>query len=337
MKLKNILYLFSLFITLLSCDEEGTKEEVDIFPEVKKLSEYENTLFVPALEQEFDADNNAVYAVSLLYAWDAIKNIINDPISKIDSRELKTMDKSDSYQNVLKSHEYSVKTEVEDEFIKAFAYFKKSLPFEEELNSYDVALSFKGIDVENFGFNGGSEYSRILFYNDDNDFAISLLPKDDQHEIILLKTKFKNKIKLKNVYLQMEKQIEKFTKNKKEKNSWKYYYNDDDIVRIPKLAFNIETNYSEIEGSFFETKNKRIFQVIQAYQRTAFILNEKGAEVESEAYMEAKEEGEFLVEAKPKKMVFDNSFVVFLKRKGSAYPYFALYINNTELMSKMAQ
>ena len=115
-------------------------------------------------------------------------------------------------------------------------------------------------------------------------------------------------------------------------NRWKYHFKENDRVRIPIIEFNIETKFSEIENSNFSTKN-RSFLVETAYQRTAFILNEKGAEVESEAEY-AVEEAISREVIKPKKMFFNKDYLIFIKRKDSQYPYFAMFVSNSELMNK---
>lgn len=77
--------------------------------------------------------------------------------------------------------------------------------------------------------------------------------------------------------------------------------------------------------------------VEMAYQRTAFLLNENGAEVESEVAMDA-EGGEDLETEEekplPKAMIFDKPFLVFLKRNDSQYPYFAMLVANSEVLKK---
>ena len=69
------------------------------------------------------------------------------------------------------------------------------------------------------------------------------------------------------------------------------------------------------------------------YQRTAFVINERGAEVESKAEVAVTEE---MVEElpKPKTMIFDKPYLILLKRIDSRYPYFAMFVSNSELMKK---
>lgn len=125
------------------------------------------------------------------------------------------------------------------------------------------------------------------------------------------------------------------TEKKNEKISWRYYYSSEDEVIIPKLNFNIETNYSTLEGNRFSS-NKQNFQIETAWQRTAFILDESGAEIESEAeiVVAVEEMEEEYEKPKPKKMIFDKPFLILLKRTDSKNPYFGLWTTNTELLTK---
>lgn len=324
-----------ILTTLFSCKNDRN------FPEVKKLSEFENTQFIPTLEHKISNDKNSVYCATLLFAWDEIRKQINSPLTISDNySDLKMLDNSTSFKNVLKSDEYKVSGEVDGDLIKARAEFNKSLPFELKLQSFTNKLTFDGQKVSSFGVNGYDSYEQlkivnIIYYKNDNNFIIKLLPKDKEHEIILFKTD-----QTFNSIAEMTSEIEKLTEigkteKKNEKISWKYYYNEEDIVVIPKYNFNIETNYNTLEGNKFNANNQK-FQIERAWQRTAFILDESGAEIESEAEIEvATEEMEEEYEKpKPKKMVFDKAFLILLKRTDAKNPYFGLWTTNTELMTK---
>ena len=321
--------------TLFSCKNDRK------FLEGKKLSEYKNTQFIPTLEHKISNDKNSVYCATLLFAWGEIKKQINSPLTISDEYfDLKLLNKATSFENVLKSNEYNVSGEIDGDLISARAEFKKSLPFELKLQSFKNKLTFDGQKVSSFGVNGYNsseqlEIVKIIYYKNDNNFIIKLLPKDKEHEIILFKTD-----KSFNSIAKMTCEIEKMTEignieKKNEKISWKYYYNEEDIVIIPKFNFNIETNYKSLEGNKFNS-NKQNFEIERAWQRTAFILDESGAEIESEAEIAVACEAieEEYEKPKPKKMIFDKSFLILLKRTDTKNPYFGLWTTNTELMIK---
>lgn len=335
MKRQTAIILTLILTTLFSCKNDRN------FPEVKKLSEYKNTQFIPTLEHKISNEKNSVYCATLLFAWDEIRKQINSPLTISDEYfDLKLLNKSTSFENVLKSNEYEVSGEVDGDLITARAEFNKSLPFELKLQSFKNKLTFDGQKVSSFGVNGYDSYEqlkivKIIYYKNDNNFIIKLLPKDKEHEIILFKTD-----QTFNSIAEMTSEIEKLTEigkteKKNEKISWKYYYNEEDIVIIPKFNFNIETNYTNLEGNRFSS-NKQNFQIETAWQRTAFILDESGAEIESEAEIEVATEAmeEEYEKPKPKKMIFDKPFLILLKRTDSKNPYFGLWTANTELMTK---
>jgi hypothetical protein len=71
--------------------------------------------------------------------------------------------------------------------------------------------------------------------------------------------------------------------------------------------------------------------VDEAWQRTAFILDEVGAEVESEALIYTLEE---IVAEKPqpKRLIFNKPFTLFLTKVNSVNPYFGMWVADAELM-----
>lgn len=334
MKKQTSIILTLIFITFFSCKNERK------FPEVKNLSEFKNTQFIPTLEHKISNDKNSVYCATLLLAWDGIRKLINSPLTISDENfDLKLLHQSTSFENVLKNDEYEASSEVNGDLISAKAEFNKSLPFELKLESFNNKLTFDKQKVASFGVNGYDSYQQlgivqIVYYKNDNNFIIKLLPKDKAHEIILFKTDQKY-----HSIADMTKEIENLTEigkteKENEKISWKYNYDKEDIVIIPKFNFNIETNYTTLEGNNFKSKEQN-FQIERAWQRTAFILDESGAEIESEAEIavasEAIEEDE---KPKPKKMIFDKPFLTLLKRTDAKNPYFGLWTTNTELMTK---
>lgn len=335
MKRQTAIILTLILTTLFSCQNDRK------FPEVKKLSEYKNTQFIPTLEHKISNDKNSVYCATLLFAWDEIRKEINSPLTISDEYfDLKLLNQSNSFKDVLKSNEYTARGEVEGDSISARAEFNKSLPFELKLKSFSNKLIFDGQKVSSFGVYGNDSYEqlqivKIIYYKNDNNFIIKLLPRDKEHEIFLFKTDQSF-----NSIAEMITEIEKLTEiGKTEKNNkkinWKYYYSSEDEVVIPKLNFNIETNYITLLGNRFNT-HKQNFQIEIVWQRTAFILDESGAEIESEAEIVAavEEMEEEYEKPKPKKMIFDKPFLILLKRTENKNPYFGLWTTNKELMIK---
>ena len=326
--IKSIFILFSIIIVSCSMDPKKDFDSDEDFPKVEQLNSIENTIFLPALEKEFSSENNAIYTATLLMCWDQIKSVLGE-VGDIESEDLKIMDDSDSYLNVLADDEFQTRMEISEGRIFAEAYFKKLLPLTKPLLDKEN-IEFKGVETKAFGSVGAHQSVSILYYNDDADFAIRLKTKDSDHEIILLKGKFERKVILANKIRDLEVKEKMFDKNRTESNQWKYWINSDDKIRIPEIAFHLEHNFKSIENSKFTAKGQPN-EVVRCYQRTAFILDKNGAKVESHAEMETKSVEE-VEKSEPKNLIFDDSFMVMLKRKDSQYPYFAAFITGSELL-----
>ena len=97
-------------------------------------------------------------------------------------------------------------------------------------------------------------------------------------------------------------------------------------LMVPKLNFKIFRQYKELEGKRLKVKNPRVsrMQIVRALQTVHFQLNEHGARLKSEGYMEEKSVGS--------RLVFDEPFLILLERRGAKTPYFALWVDNTELL-----
>ena len=350
----NKVHFFLLYVFLFSCGNESriqpdvnNKVSVEptkvlkttlptyVFPQVKDLDSYANTEFLPTLESDLDKNKNAVYAASLLMAWDEIEKIIGSDLSDFDSEELEEMFNSTSHKKVLLSNEYKTEIEIEGTQIIAKAEFSKALPFSYPLTKNNEMLMFGQGKVNSFGFRGAQQMTRIVFYNSDNDFCISITPRDAHHSIYLLKSDKYESTFRKN----FDKIGQKRRKQSDDKyNQWKKYLKSTDVAKIPMIEFNVNANYPRIENSEFLNSSFDRFRVLKAIQRTAFILNEKGAIVESEALMavDAASEAIGAIEnmPTPKNLIFDKKFMVFLKREKAEYPYFAVQITDTELLTK---
>ena len=117
---------------------------------------------------------------------------------------------------------------------------------------------------------------------------------------------------------------------KSKTESWKVEYMEDDVLIIPQIKFNIDKEYHNLAGFQFKDSKGNSHFIASLMQRNAFVLDENGAKVESDARAVADSVG-FV---QPKKMYFNEGFYVFLKKKNIENPYFALKIVNSELINK---
>jgi hypothetical protein len=320
--MNRLTYIFGLLILISSC--KSKLEDESIFPKVKNVTDLEKTDFVPTLESSFNTQINVIYGATLPFAWNEIKAQIGTPLKDFTSIELEELNGTKSFINVLKEDEYETSVKVNGNEIRAMAYFRKSLPFEESLTKFEESLKFGKSEVESFGFWGNCSFARINYFNNENDFSISLFPEDKAHEIILIMNQeSENGLSDFTEYLQVLYQEE----------NENVYFNDIDKVEIPIIEFNLEKIFGQIIGSKFSSEMTE-YKVTEAYQRNAFVLNENGAEVESEAVFAVEETAVEMTRPKPKMMIFNKPFVLLLKRKDAKNPYFGVHIGNDVLLKR---
>ncbi|MCU0351867.1 MAG: hypothetical protein MUF43_13730 [Flavobacterium sp.] len=316
------------------------------FPPLRNLSSYKQTVVATTLEDSLQADFNTVYCVSLLYAWDELKKVLNEPVV-IDSKatQLLALNKSKSHHDVRSREDVTFKTDVSSDLVTVFATFEKSLPFGTEFNDFSSkyyndreGLKFKDTPVESFGIigyrYGVTNSIEVLYYKDDNDFALKLIPNDSKHEIILyLPTKSYESMA--SLLTDLDSKIAESQSEKKDKNNaWKFEVKGQDELFIPKIAFNLKADFNKIKGARFSAGNKD-FLMKEVTQQNAFFLDQTGAGIESIVELEAPacEEPK---EKKPRiqKLHFNKPFFLMMKKKNAKRPYFALWVANTELLLK---
>jgi hypothetical protein len=333
---------WTVFLALTSCNLGNKKSETvwSDLPEVTSLDNLKQTDFVATLENPVSESKNIIYAPAFLFAWDKIKEELKSPIivGSTNSLDFNLLNKSISHQSSLTDNEYSATAEIIDGAIIAKAFFNKTLPFETNLQVLDDPINFDTTKVSAFGMYSYNEdaikFTQILYYKDDNNFILKLIPKDKQHEIILVKglekyQTLKDAIKLTNDLVAQGKQEQ--TDNKL---LWKYQIVHEDEFAIPVIKFNIATNYKNIEGQGFSTADNKKHSVEVAYQRTGFIFNENGAVVESEAVAAVDSASAEPIITHPKKMIFDRPFLIIIKRADKTNPYFVMKVANAELLTR---
>lgn len=311
------------------------KSKKDIFPDKKNLSEYKNTDFLPTLESPIIKGKNSVYCSTLLLAWDLVRTELKgDLIVDSIDHDLFILNKSKSFSNSLTKDEYTSTVNVRNRIIEIMVFFSKSLPFVEDLDDQGDALTFNNSKVRSFGTHGVNMQVEILYYKNDSDFVIKLLTKDKSTELILYNIDMEFNTLIEAIQSADLKMLQGIKEKVDDRFSGNYLLNYDDLLIIPKLNFNIETYYPKMENKIV-LNNKNELSVDMVYQRTAFKLNENGAEIESESRTVLSDLS--MVEKpswKPKNLIFDKPFLIILRKTATENPYFAMWICNDELMIK---
>ncbi len=175
--------------------------------------------------------------------------------------------------------------------------------------------------VKYFGIDSGTKDDakinvEVLFYNSKQDFAIKLKTKEGE-EAILYKSTGEGKSFEENYTELLEKQ-----------NSYKgeTTFQKNDRIKIPYIKVNEEINYDELCGRMIKGTS---WYIRQALQTVDFELNNYGGSVKSEALIEALKSSIGQIE---RDFSFDSDFLLFLKEEQKEKPYFALKVDNTDIL-----
>lgn len=215
--------------------------------------------------------------------------------------------------------------------IIAYAYLFKHLQFARPFEKLNQPIDFQGTEVPAFGigpkYKSGHKkmYSQvsILDYSSPDDFIIELKTKAAADKLILAKVT--PAATLAETIAHVTSRCEKAAPAEAA---------DGDILKVPKLNFDLTRSYHEILGCLLVIKNPDVAKdllLLRADQNVRFQMDEKGVRLRSEAVMQF---GCGAASApRPRHiMIFDNPFLIMLKRAGAKSPYFALWVANVELL-----
>lgn len=191
--------------------------------------------------------------------------------------------------------------------------FKFVVPFDKLGKS-----AFRNMEAEYFGISKESQKEldngvEVLFYDNPSAFAVKLDTKGND-EVYLYKTS--NTKTFNYIYEDMLKKESAYKGNKK--------FAEVDELKIPNLNFFEEKIFEEICGNRVKGTNLTIDQAMESVR---FNMDNTGVELKSEAAIIATMTA-LLPQDEPRYFFFDDTFVVFLKEKNRAKPYFALRVHD---------
>jgi len=358
-KIASVILLFTLFALLIMTTKTMIAEEG---PRQINSSELSKTTVTSYLQEGMPANKNVLYCSTFQIAWDRLCDDIldeplqlsGDPVAAKMLNERLTGEDDISEACYVAMAGYN-RDNIVDEIVKAlkekfdekpgldlalnnpddilaYAFLLKDLKFDEEFESLQRPIRFNGsTPVQAFGIkkyafskahNKLSGQLDILDYKNDDDFIIGLRSDSPDDEIILAK------VSAKSTLLETIRSVLGRISNKPPSK-----IREDERLNIPKLDFDVLHLYKGLMGKQFLNKGFEKHFIAKAVQSIRFRLNEKGALLKSEAAMIAPT----MAPGAPPKIrnfIFDKSFLILLKEKGTQYPYFAMWVDNTELLLK---
>jgi len=215
--------------------------------------------------------------------------------------------------------------------IVSYCYLFKNLDFNVPFERLGEPIRFGGTDIPAFGIS--REYKSahekmyeqvlVLDYRDRDDFIVELLTKSEGDRLILAK------LKPAPTLAGTVEMIEKRAAGAEPSPAGR-----GDVLRVPRLNFDVTRGYAELEGRRLVSSSPGVADdlvLLSAVQNTRFQLDEKGVRLRGESHVA------FGCSASPpphisRVMVFDEPFLILLKRARADAPYFALWVDNPEIL-----
>ena len=292
----------------------------------------------PSYQSTIDENTiNNLWVGTLDLAWKELESQLE--MDKIDLQDgnlpvVDDLNSSTFTKDMLDSNDYSISVErTETQGYKIDTSLNKELNFAIPFDNFSDMYEWKFGDSEEiikyFGINNASSEEmnknvEILFFNRENEnsarsdnFAIKLKTKEGD-EIILYRTN-ENK-NFDEYYKDIQNKASSYTESKE--------FLEGDELRIPFVRVNGMIAHNELYGKFIKDTNMFFTDVIQ---NVNFNLNDKGCNLSSEVTLVTEVTG---IGMEPRFCYFDDQFVIFMKEANSDQPYFALKVDNTDVLEK---
>lgn len=332
-----------------------------VFPPRRDAEEFAATDVVTTLNVPHVVGRNRMYCSTLQLAWDQLRRPPDNRVHVSESSAIadalnqmpfpkEALSERDSLQRVVRLNEIDrLRHELEARFPNAqgpttpnsnkngfivFTYLRKSFPFNAHFDVLQKPLMFprgNSQAVPSFGRTKGTSPSddrlsqvRVNSYRSDDDFVIELLSKNDRDRLVLAKVVPQESLQA---------TVESVLSRSKSRESM---LQDEDDLAIPCFAFNLLKAFPEISGLRLPDFDSQFpdgpAYINTAEQCLAFVLNERGAELESFAEIGVLGDDGSGPEPKPRRFIFDQPFLILMMERDSVVPYFVLWVENTDLM-----
>ncbi len=176
-------------------------------------------------------------------------------------------------------------------------------------------------NVKYFGVKDNKESYKnqinIIYYNNEDDFAIKLTTTSNDEIIINKNPKGDN---FEEIYNNIIITGSKYKGNKE--------FTKLDNFKMPYINLNVLKEYNELENKKFYDKDNNTLIIDKALQTIKFELDENGGKIKSEAGMDVVKFSASNPKEKSKNLNVTKTFAIFLKEDSKDKPYFAAKIGD---------
>jgi hypothetical protein len=321
------------------------------------------TVFVPTLDTPIPKGKSAVWCGSFQLAWNELKALSGGPIELAGAEEpARRLNESRFTADALPpGAHYAAAGLVRDgiaeqirsdmarlfpgargpdiqpgDVATAFAYLQASINFRRSY--YDDRLTFRdyagqgtevrafGIRKQEYGENEVRDQVDLLFADlGPQEFART--PVAFAVDLDRFSEPFQVVVAVLPRSPTLEKALAEIRRQAAVKREWRTRFSTTDRLLIPVMSWRVRHRFAELEGPDRRIRGGRLdgLSVDRAYQDVDFRLDRGGAGVVSRAGLAMK--------STPIDYLVDRPFLVYLKKRGAADPYFVMWVDNAELLA----
>ncbi len=334
-------------------------------------TDLERTVILPTLDTLMPKGKNVIWCSSFQLAWNQLKNnVISEPVKLIGAGEIANRLNlaKQSRADIPDESCYAAAGFVKDGILEIIqTEMAKRFPSEpqpdfRDVSPIDVIIAYSYLTanvkfripyfenqkefifrdsqenktpVTSFGIRPEDDYAyrklrkqvEVLysFYYPDPDtvtlmeYAIDLCKDTKPNQIVLAVIEPKETLEQTLEYLNDK--IAGFSREE-----FLHQFGINDVLLVPNILWRITHHFKELEGKYLANKGYEDLYIRLALQMIHFRLDRSGAELKSEAKLYAAPE--------PRLFVFDKPFLIYLKKRGARHPFFVMWVDNAELLSK---
>jgi hypothetical protein len=209
-------------------------------------------------------------------------------------------------------------------FTYAYVEQKEGVPFREGSGRLATVRGFGVRSSESHAYRDAYRQPRVLYHGPDEpprEYVVDLDPKSGPQQIVLAMMKRPTTLAEGIAW------VEKNTASGDSEG-----FRGGESLIVPEVAMGIVHHFAELEGPdrVFLNPVLREDYVAVARQFIQFRLDRGGAELRAEAEFAAAKAA--MPSGAPLQLLFDRPFLLLMKKRGASRPYFAVWIDNLEIL-----
>jgi hypothetical protein len=326
------------------------------------------TVVLPTLDTDIPEKRSAIWCISLQLAWNRLKNdLAGEPIRLANAQQFaERLNRAQQSEDDVATDDFlamagrvdqgivqRIESALAAKFpqntmppvpgnprgVVASGYLKADVRYAYQFFNHVDWLSFKASDgrttrVRSFGLpdfdrkhplvGGCRQQVRVLF-REGGRFAVDLSHGSKPNQIVL--AKMPRKSTLADTLAELSEKMAAAQPTGLTESA---------TLLVPNMQWRVDHDFRELAGQDKDFLNAALTGLFleKAFQFVDFKMDRTGARVESGAYLVGNNGHTPEEDPNPDRYHFDQPFLILMKKRGAKHPFFVMWVDNAELLSK---